>query len=135
MFRLACVAVLLAAAGAAYADVGDYVGQPIASVRLVVDGRDVVDPALARLVEVHAGAPLSMRDVRDTVLHLFAMGRFDDVRVDASRQGNGVGLRFDLTAARRVNEIRFAGKVGEPGVDEGQLRRAVMDRAGPTPPV
>ena len=76
-----------------------------------------------------------MRDVRETVLHLFAMGRFEDVRVDASRQGTGVALRFDLTAARPVSHIAFAGSMHEPGIDEDQLRRVVTERAGPSPPL
>ena len=126
---------MLAIAASARAEVADFLGQPIASVRLVLDGRETTDPALMRVVAVRSGQVLSMRDVRETVLHLFAMGRFDDVRVDAVRQGTGVALRFDLAAVRPVSEITFAGGVHEPGVDEGQLRRVVTDRAGPSPPL
>jgi outer membrane protein assembly factor BamA len=39
-----------------------------------------------------------------------------------------------MIGARPVSEIRFAGNVKAPGVDEVQLRRAVVDRAGPSPP-
>src|SRR5205823_55395 len=130
----AAAAVFLAVACAARADVTEYLGQPIVSIRLVLDGRDTVEPALTRVVDVHAGRPLSMRDIRETVLHLFALSRFDDVRVDASRQGTGVAIRFDMIGARPVSEIRFAGNVKAAGVDDGQLRQAVVDRAGPSPP-
>ena len=99
----------------------------------MVDGHETTEAALSRVVAVQPGQPLSMRDVRETVLHLFAMGRFDDVRVDAVRQGTGVALRFDMTAVRPVTAITFAGSVHEPGVDESQLRRVVTDRAGPSP--
>jgi len=118
----------------ARAEVTEYLGQPVASVRLVIDGRETADPTLTRVVVVKAGQPLSMRDIRESVLHLFAMGRFDDVRVDASRQGTGVAVRFDLAGVRPVSAIQFAGKTNEPGIDEGQLRRAVIERAGPSPP-
>jgi outer membrane protein insertion porin family len=133
---VAVIAVVFLVLGAspARADVTDYLGQPIVSIRLVLDGRETTDPALSRVVDVHIGRPLAMRDIRETVLHLFALSRFDDVRVDASRQGTGVAIRFDMIGARPVSEIKFAGAVSAPGVDVGQLRRAVVDRAGPSPP-
>ena len=106
----------------------------VQSIHLIVDGLETVEPALTRVVDVHTGQPLSMRDVRETVLHLFAMSRFEDVRVDATREGGGVSLRFDMIGARPVDDIRFTG-VKAPGIDEGQLRKAVTERAGPSPPV
>lgn len=131
----AVAACLLFAASAARAEVGDYVGQPVASIRLVIDGKETAEPGLSRLVDVRTGQPLSMRDVRETVLHLFAMGRFDDVRVDATRQGAGVGLRFEMIGTRPIDDIRFAGAVKSAGIDDGQLRKAVTERAGPSPPI
>ena len=131
----ALVAALVVIAVPARAEVSDYVGQPIASVRLMLDGRETTEAALTRVVVLHAGQPLSMRDVRESVLHLFAMGRFDDVRVDATRQGPGVAVRIDLTAVRPVSAIDFSGGMHEPGVSEDQLRRVVTDRAGLTPPL
>jgi len=130
---VAGAAILCALAPSARADVGDYLGQPVTSIHLVLDGRETKEPQLTRVLDVRVGQPLSMRDVRETVLHLFAMSRFDDVRVDATKEGGGVALRFDLTGARPVNAIRFSGGAHEPGIDEGQLRRAVTDRAGPSP--
>jgi len=133
--RTGCVAALvLALASTARADVTDYIGQNVVAIHLVVDGRESSDPALSRVIDVRVGQPLSMREVRETVLHLFALGRFDDVRVDASRPGTGVTLRFDMIGARPVSAIEFAGKVQQPGIDAGQLRRVVVDRAGPSPP-
>jgi outer membrane protein assembly factor BamA len=121
-----------------HADVLDYVGRPVASVRLTVDGRDTAELELTRVVDVHVGEPFSMRDVRETVLHLFALARFDDVRVDAEPHGAGlpgVDVRFEMTSAKPVNAIQFAGNVQAAGVDLGQLRRAVTDRAGVSPPL
>jgi outer membrane protein insertion porin family len=101
----------------------------------VLDGRATTETALTRVVALRKSRPFLIRDVRETVLHLFAMGRFDDVRVDARREGAGVAVRFDLTSARPLTDIAFEGDVHQPGIDEGKLRRAVVDRAGPTPPV
>jgi outer membrane protein insertion porin family len=99
----------------------------------VLDGRETTEPALTQLVVMRPGQPFSVREVRETVLHLYALGRFEDVRVDAQREGTGVAVRFELTAARPVTGIAFEGHVNQPGIDEGRLRRAVVDRAGPTP--
>jgi len=132
---LACASL----AGVANADVLDYVGRPVASIHLTVDGRDTTEPALIRVVDVQVGKPFSMRDVRETVLHLYALGRFDDVRVDATEQPGvpaaAVDVRFDLISTRPISAIQFSGNAAAPGIDEGQLRRAVTERAGPSPPV
>jgi len=128
-------ALALAGAAPARADVADYLGQPIASVRLFLGGRETADPSLTRVVVTRPGQPLSMRDVRETVLHLFAMARFEDVRVDARREAAGLAVRFDLTPTRPVSAIAFAGPLAESGIDAAALRRAVIDRGGVSPSI
>jgi outer membrane protein insertion porin family len=132
---MVCALFVPAVAGA---DVADYLGKPVTSVRLVLGGRETTEPALVQVVETRPGAPLSMLDVRESVTHLFSLGRFDDVRVDAGVEGAGVALRYELTPIRLVSKIEFAGRLagaGVPGVDVGLLRRAVVDRYGPSPPL
>jgi outer membrane protein insertion porin family len=133
--RLIATMGLVLAAGVAHADVADYVGKPIASVRLVLEGRDTTDSALLQVVETRAGTPLSMAQVRESVAHLFSLGRFEDVRVDAALDGGRVALRYDLSPIHPVIKIEFAGDVRAPGVDQGSLRRAVVDRYGGSPPI
>ena len=138
MRRLPAVIAALAlalAARAARADVADYVGKPIASVRLVLEGRDTTEPALLALVETRTGTPLSMSQVRDTVSRLFSLGRFEDVRVDAVLESGRVVLRYDLSPVHPVVKVAFAGDVHAAGVDQGSLRRAVVDRYGVAPAV
>src|SRR5262245_45285018 len=130
----AAATILLAGAASARADVAEYIGLPVTSIELVLDGRATTDPALTRVVAMRKGEPFRVRDIRETVLHLFATGRFEDVRVDVRREGAGVAVRFDLTAARPITGIAFEGNLNQPGIDEGRLRRAVVERAGPTPP-
>jgi outer membrane protein insertion porin family len=125
----------LAFAAPASASVDDYLGKPVASVRLVLDGRDTTEPALMQLVETRAGSLLSMLEVRESVTHLFSLGRFDDVRVDASAEGGGVALRYELSPIHAVSKIEFAGRLEAAGIDVGQLRRALVDRFGTSPPL
>ena len=76
-----------------------------------------------------------MVQVRETVAHLFSLGRFEGVSVDAALEEGRVALRYDLVPIHPVSRIRFAGPLGVPGIDEGALRRAVFDRYGASPPL
>ena len=75
--------------------VAGYIGKPIVEVRLVSEGRPTDDPASLALVETRVGQPLSMPAVRESITHLFGLGRFQDVRVEATRR-----------ARRRVAALR-----------------------------
>jgi outer membrane protein insertion porin family len=127
---LACLGAAPAAAA-----VEDYLGKPVATVRLVLDGRDTTETALVQVVETQAGRPLSMVEVRESVAHLFSLGRFDDVRVDAAIEAAGVVLQYQLTPIHLVSKVQFTGSIAVPGVDVGQLKRAVVDRYGASPPL
>lgn len=102
---LAIVALAFVAAAfarEARAAVTDYLGKPIGSVRLVIEGRDTTDPMLRQIVETSVGAPLSMTEVRESLAHLFSLGRFDDVRVDATLVGGRVALVYQLSPIHEV---------------------------------
>jgi outer membrane protein assembly complex protein YaeT len=130
---VSCVA-LLGRATPAFASVDDYLGKPIGSVRIVIEGRETTDPVLTQVVETVAGQPLSMVQVRESIAHLFSLGRFEDARVDAALENGRVALRYDLTPIHPVTAIRFLG-TGAPGIDAGSLRRAILDRYGTSPPL
>jgi outer membrane protein insertion porin family len=133
---LCALGVLIGLAPAAEAAVDDYIGKPIASIRLVVEGRETTEASLVRVIETRVGQPLSMSAVRDTISHLFSLGRFDDVRVDATVvDASRVALRYELSPIHSITRIAFAGKLDSPGVDTGQLRKAVVDRYGASPPI
>ena len=133
--RVVWVALLvLSLAAAARADVGDYVGKPIASIRVELEGREVTDPKVLQIIDMKAGTPLSMVAVRETVSRLFALGRFEDVRVRASG-ASAVALVFDLVPVHPVEKIDFTVSPGAPDVDTGRLRREVVERYGASPPV
>jgi outer membrane protein insertion porin family len=131
-----CVLIVLCAVGHAQAAVDDFLGKSVASVQLIIEGRETVDPSLARVIETRVGEPLAMPAVRDTITHLFSLGRFDDVRVDATVvEANRVALRYELSPIHPVTRIAFEGEMGGAGVDATQLRRAVVDRFGLSPPL
>ncbi len=119
----------------AAAAVSDYLGQPIASVRLVVEGRETTDSVLTSVVETTPGSSLSMAQVRESIAHLFSLGRFEGVSVDAALVNGRVALTYDLVPIHPVSRIRFAGSAGAPGIDTGAMRRAIVDRYGVSPPL
>jgi outer membrane protein insertion porin family len=129
------VCVLCAGALRSSAAVADYLGKPIGSVRMVIEGRDTTEPALTQIVETATGQPLSMAQVRESVAHLFSLGRFEGVSVDATLVNGQVMLRYELVPIHPVARIRFTGQTGAPGIDTGALQRAIVDRYGVSPPL
>ncbi len=131
--RLAACAVLLAALvpGPAAAQPPEQpFGRRVTTVTVDVEGTRTNEPGLVDLVEVRPGAPLDARAVRETIAHLFSLGRFEDVRVHAAPEMGGVAVRFELVPLHSVRRIDFA---GETGVPEGDLRHAVEERFGLAP--
>ncbi|PYR78901.1 MAG: hypothetical protein DMF86_04875 [Acidobacteria bacterium] len=110
-----------------------YIGRPITDVVLLVEDRTSTEEGLLRIVQTHRGQPLAMADVRETITHLFSLGRFEDVRVDAeSAPDGGVHLKYLLTPLHNVTEVLFRGKLE---LDEDLLRQRMIQRFSATPPV
>jgi outer membrane protein insertion porin family len=123
------------AAPPAAAAVADYIGKPVAAVHIVVEGRESTEPLLTSIVETAVGQKLSMAQVRETVAHLFSLGRFEGVSVDGTLENGSVALRYDLVPIHAVSKIRFDGNADAPGIDTGEMRRALVDRYGVSPPL
>jgi outer membrane protein insertion porin family len=117
--------VLAQSAGAKYA------GRPIEDVRLLVEDTPTVEPALIDLIEARPGQPMSIAAVRESIAHLYGLGRFQDVQVDASdAPGGGVRLSFNLIPVHTIQRIDFTGTLA---LSSGLLRNAVVDRYGSSP--
>ena len=107
-----------------------YVGKPVSAVLLMVEGQPLTDPMVLGLIESRAGAPLSMASVRETIAHLYSLGRFQEVLVDAAADGDAVRLVYQLVPVHSVQSMEFTGNLG---LSKGDLRRAVVDRFSATP--
>ena len=110
-----------------------YAGRPVESVRILVEGTPTTEATLTDLLETRVGQPLSVAAVRESITHLYSLGRFQDIRVDAANTpSGGVALRFDLVPLHSVQAVTFTGEVG---LSTAVLRRALSDRYGSRPPV
>jgi len=110
-----------------------YAGRPIEDIRLLVENNPTTEPALLDLIETRIGEALSIAQVRESIAHLYSLGRFQDVQVEASEApGGGVLLKFNLIPLHSIRRIEFAGTLGLP---EGLLRSTVVDRYGASPPI
>jgi outer membrane protein insertion porin family len=120
-----------------------YIGKPIVEVRILSEGRPVEDPAAAALIETRPGQSLSMVAVRESITRLFGLGRFQDVRVDASDVPGGVLLQYDLIPLHSVQRVDFrlasgvagGGRAKGLGLDDDLLRHTMTNRFGTAPPV
>ncbi|MDR1989783.1 MAG: hypothetical protein LBQ09_06075, partial [Acidobacteriaceae bacterium] len=121
----------LGTAGRAAADVSDFLNQPVTAVSIEVDGERSAESRLVLLLEVRAGETLTLNAVRESIGHLFALGMFSDVRVDAVAESGGVAVTFRLTSTRQVTGFTIDG--GAPGIDRGRLRQAIGEQFGDRP--
>lgn len=109
-----------------------YAGRTIHAVTLSIEGRPSTDRTLLDAVATEPGAPLEMTDVRESIVHLYSLARFDDVVVDAENAGSGVDLHYLLTPVHPVSKVEFHGQLG---LSESALRARMTERVGATPPV
>lgn len=129
----AFLVVALAAPAVAQTAAARYVGRPVEKIETFIENTRNVDPAIDDLIQLRVGQPLSMDGVRESITHLFSIGRFQDVQVDATDgPGGGASIRFTLVPVHTVQRIEFTGDLV---LDEGRLRQAVEERYGSAPPV
>ena len=109
-------------------------GQRVVEIRLVREGQPIDDPIILALVETRVGNPLSMTEVRASITHIFGLGRFQDVQVEALDAPGGVALRYNLIPLHTVERVDFR---GDPrlALPAGLLRETVTNRFGAAPPV
>ena len=88
---------------------------------------------LLDLIEVRVGQPLSIGAVRESIAHIYSLGRFQDVQVEAaSGASGGVTLRFNLIPFHNIRRVEFK---GELGLSSGLLRETVTERYGASPSI
>ena len=109
-----------------------YAGRPIHAVTISIEGRPSTDRTLRDAVITDPGTPLKMTDVRESIVHLYSLARFDDVQVEAENVEGGVDLHYLLTPVHPVSKVEFRGQFG---LSESALRARMIERVGATPPV
>jgi outer membrane protein insertion porin family len=105
-------------------------GLPIIEIQLDQEGRVVNEPAVLRLIETRVGDRLSVRSVRETIAHLMALGRYEDVRVESEPVSNGVRVKYVLMPRHPIDRIAFVGRTELP---EDDLRQRITERFGNSP--
>jgi len=105
----------------------DFIGETVVGITLVVNGQVIEDAAVHELIETQVGQPLSMRHVRESLTHLYSLGRFGGVKVDVSSYLGGVTLQFELFPLGVIGQIDFRGQLGLP---VNELRRTVEQAFG-----
>ena len=129
----ASLAVALAVPSAAQVPPGaPFAGLTVTAVHVEEHGQEVTEPGLVGLVETHVGQPLSLAGVRESIARLFGIGRFENVLVDAARDGAGVVLRYELVPLQSVVRVDFEGELGLPA---SRLRATLEDRFNGPPPL
>lgn len=128
---VALTAVLASAAAAQEPPGSSYAGKTITSVSLEEEQGELIEPGLLDLVETRPGDSLSLLAVRDSIARLIDVGQFEDVRVDATADGNGVALRYRLVPQQAISKVEF---LGDLGLSKGRLAEAIRDRFGGEPP-
>jgi outer membrane protein insertion porin family len=108
-----------------------YAGRTIVRVDIAIEGHVVDDGTLRDLLETRVGSPLSIAAVRETIAHLYSLGRFENISVDATTLDPGVLVRYDLVPVHSVERIEFTGNLG---LSKSSLKDAVVSRFGAAPP-
>jgi outer membrane protein assembly factor BamA len=108
-----------------------YSGKQITAVQVFVEREPSSDPTLTELIETRPGQALSMASVRETITHLFSLGRFQDIQVEAyDAPAGGVELHYNVIPVHAVERVEFGGDLG---LSSGLVKETVEERFGRTP--
>jgi outer membrane protein assembly factor BamA len=121
------VAAVRPAPARAQAKIEEYLGRTVVSVRLQIEERPEPSDQLRALIDVRAGQPLTLDDIRSTVSHFVNLARFEDVRVLAADVAGGVEVTFRLVPVHPIEAVQFT---GETGLAPVELERLFRQRYG-----
>jgi len=107
--------------------IASLLGRVVTAISMEVEGRPDASPALVELLELRVGDTLRAEAVRESLTHLYSLGRYDDVAVTAEPDGAGVRVVFALTPTHPIDRIEFRGALG---LDRRALERAVLEQFG-----
>jgi len=116
-----------AAAAQTPSPISALLGRPVTAVSVEIEGRPDAGVTFTDLLEVRVGDLLRGDAVRESLAHLYNLGRYDDVAVTAAPDGAGVRVVFALTPAHPIDRVEFRGNLG---LDRRALERAVLEPFG-----
>jgi len=116
------------AAGAG-TDPAAWAGRTVLETAVTIADVPTAEARWLSLIETPPGSQLSLADLRATLLHFFHTGMFEAVDAAISPVGTAGGIRvtYRLTPLHAVAAMTFRGDLG---LDDGELRRAAMERTG-----
>jgi outer membrane protein assembly factor BamA len=110
--------------------VDELLGRTVTAIRFEVEGRDATTPALMSLSDVHVGLALRQEDLRSTIGHLDALGRYENVIPVATPVDAGVEVVFRLAPRHPVTALDVRGDTGVPA---NTLKSQLLQRYGGVP--
>jgi outer membrane protein assembly complex protein YaeT len=102
-------------------------GRTVTSVQIEVEGRREADATLLPLLEVRVGQPLRAEAVRESLAHLFNLGRFEDIVVSAYPDGAGVTVVVSVVPVHPIDRLELRGALG---IDARTLERGILAQFG-----
>lgn len=121
------VAVPVAAQTPSALPIEQLLGRSVTSVQIEVEGRREADASLLQLLEVRVGQPLRADEIRESLAHLFNLGRFEDIVVSAYPDGAGVTVLVSVVPVHPIDRLELRGTLG---VEARALERGVLAQFG-----
>ena len=127
--RLGILLVMLVSCRASLmAQVQNYEGSRISSIRFSPDAQPYPREVLDRVIRLELGGVLRLTEVSDAIQRLYETGRFIDVEVDAQLDGQNVALEFRTTPSWFAGRVEVQGVVDPP--NQAQLVSATRLQPG-----
>ena len=98
-------------------------GKEIVNIQFVPVAQPLDPDELFQILPLKRGQPLRIADIRASIDHLYATGRYSDIQVDAEPYGDGAIIRFITSNSWFIGNVHAAGKISDPP-NSGQLENA-----------
>jgi outer membrane protein insertion porin family len=100
-----------------------YQGMAVTNIQFEPKDQPLEATELHNLLTVQMGRPLNIRDLRASIEHLFATGRYADIQVNAEPYQNGVAVTFVTKNNWFIGSVSVGGGVASPP-NSGQIENA-----------
>jgi outer membrane protein assembly complex protein YaeT len=89
-------------------------GRKIAELQFEPAEQPLKTNRLEDILNVHPGEVYTGTAIRDSIEHLYATGRYEDIQVDATNSPSGVTLRYVTRGSWFIGHVGFEGNLSEP---------------------